>query len=306
MKLTDNRRPFVVGIGELLWDLLPAGKQVGGAPANFAHHARELGADSLVISRVGKDMLGREILSHLAGLGLRTDGIATDSNVPTGTVTVSLDAKGKPTFNIQESSAWDFIEATGDMLEQVGRADAICFGTLAQRHSVARAAIQAVLAAAPPDALRVFDVNLRQHYWSREILYSSLTAASVLKLNDEELPLVAGVFGISGDENSLLRQLAAHFQLKAIALTKGADGSLLLLGEDLVHTPAPALSIVDTVGAGDAFTAALTVGLLHDTNLAEIQRIAMEVAGHVCTCPGATPPLPKHLRAAYITDFASV
>ena len=169
-KTASEGRPLVIGLGEVLWDLLPAGKQLGGAPANFAYHAHALGAEALVVSRVGNDAPGREILDRLSRLGLRTDGITTDSTAPTGTVTVALDAAGQPTFTIHENVAWDLIEAGGGVLREAARADAICFGTLAQRHPVAHAAIRAVLDAAPPTALRIFDINLRQHFWSRELI----------------------------------------------------------------------------------------------------------------------------------------
>jgi len=293
-----NPKPLVIGVGELLWDLLPCGKQPGGAPANFAYHARELGADSLVVSRVGDDPLGREILGHLAGLGLRTDGISTDPEVPTGTVAVSLDPQGKPAYTIQEPSAWDFIEAREDILRQAARADAVCFGTLAQRNPVARGAIQAVLRATPPGALRIFDVNLRQHFWSRALIVESLQLASVFKLNEEELPLVAGALGVTGDESSVLRQIAGRFKLRAVVLTKGASGSVLLTGETVVSQGVSRQTVVDTVGAGDAFTAALAMGLLRGCDLADIHRVATEVAGYVCSCPGATPVLSKPLRSA--------
>ena len=291
-----------MGVGELLWDLLPCGRQPGGAPANFAYHAQELGADSLVISRVGNDPLGREILGHLAELGLRTDGISTDPTVPTGTVAVNLDQQGKPAYTIQEPSAWDFIESDEKVLCQAAQADAVCFGSLAQRHPKARAAITAVIAAAPASALRIFDVNLRQIYWSPELICQSLKLANVLKLNDEELPLVAGAVGVTGDESGALRELADRFQLRAVALTKGAMGSVLLAGNTLVSLGVSRQTVVDTVGAGDAFTAALAMGLLRGCALADIQRVATEVAGHVCSFPGATPALSKPLRRAFSTS----
>ena len=290
-----------MGVGELLWDLLPSGKQAGGAPSNFAYHARELGADALVISRVGNDSLGREILGHLAGLGLRTDGISTDSTVPTGAVVVSLDQQDNPAYTIQEPSAWDFIEARQDILQQAAHAEAVCFGSLAQRHPAACAAITAVIAATPSSALRIFDVNLRQNYWSPELIRRSLKLANVLKLNDEELPLVADSLGMTGDEGSALRQIADRFQLRAVALTKGARGSVLLAGDAMVSRGVSRQTVVDTVGAGDAFTAALAMGLLRGRKLADIQRVATEVAGYVCSFPGATPALSQPLRRAFGT-----
>jgi fructokinase len=297
--MSASGRLLCIGLGEVLWDLLPAGRQVGGAPGNFAYHTRELGAESLLVSRVGNDPLGREILGHLARLGLRTDGISIDPTVPTGTVAVSLDAQGKPAYTIQEPSAWDFIEAREDILRQAAQAEAVCFGSLAQRHPVACAAITAVIAATPASALRIFDVNLRQNYWSPELIRRSMKLANVLKLNDEELPRVAAALGVTGDESSALRQIADRFQLRAVALTKGAMGSVLLAGNTMVSQGVSRQAVVDTVGAGDAFTAALAMGLLRGCNLANIQKVATEVAGYVCSCTGATPALSKPLRSAF-------
>ncbi|MCX6929109.1 MAG: PfkB family carbohydrate kinase, partial [Verrucomicrobia bacterium] len=215
-----SRKRKVVGLGEVLWDLLPGGKQLGGAPANFAYHAHALGAETFVVSRVGNDALGREVLERLAGVGLRTDGITIDAALPTSTVSVVLDAKGQPTFTIHENVAWDFLQPGEGILQEVARADAICFGTLAQRSPVARASVQALLRAAPAAALRIFDVNLRQHYWSPAVIVESLELADVLKLNDEELPVLAKSLGFAGDESSQMRLLAKRFELKAVALTK--------------------------------------------------------------------------------------
>lgn len=298
MKALTKDRPLVIGIGEVLWDLLPAGKQLGGAPANFAYHAHALGAEALVVSRVGDDALGREILDRLRGLGLRTDGISTDPSAPTGTVSVALDAHGTPTFTIHENVAWDLLQAGENILEEASRADAVCFGTLAQRNPTARAAIRAVLRAAPPAALRVFDINLRQRFWTPGLIVDSLQLADVLKLNDEELPVVARLLGSSGDEASQLRQLAARFELKAVALTKGANGSVLLAGDELVRRAGSKLIIADTVGAGDSYTAALTLGLLAGHEPEQILERAHRVADYVCTQPGAMPPTPRYVCGA--------
>jgi fructokinase len=304
--VASNSKPLIIGVGELLWDLLPTGKQPGGAPANFAFHARELGADALVISRVGDDPLGRELIAHCARLGLRTDGISVDQTVATGTVAVSLDPQGKPTFTIHEPAAWDFIDTPKHILNIAARADAVCFGSLAQRNPTSCAAITAVLEATPHSALRIFDVNLRQHYWSPELLRRSMEQVNVLKLNDEELPRVADALGVAGDEFTILRKIVDRFELRAVALTKGANGSVLLAGGKILSRSVPPQAVVDTVGAGDAFTAALAMGLLRGCDLAEIHRIASETAGYVCSCPGATPALPEHLRSAFNLSPASL
>ena len=288
-------KPLVIGIGEVLWDFLPAGKQLGGAPANFAYHAHALGAAALVVSRVGNDPLGCELLSRLKGVGLRTDGITTDPSAPTGTVSVTLDGQGKPTFTIHENVAWDLMEAVKQSLNEASKADAVCFGTLAQRNAIARAAIRAIVQATPPTALRIFDINLRQHFWSREIILESLELADVMKLNDEELPIVAGLFGLSGDESNQMRQIAARFQLKAVALTKGANGSSLVVGNELVSRPGTKLTVVDSVGAGDSYTAALALGLLAGYSPGRILAQAHRIADYVCTQSGAMPPLPPRL-----------
>ena len=295
LKATTKNKPLVLGVGELLWDLLPSGKQLGGATANFAYHAYALGAEAFTVSRVGRDALGREILERLGSLGLRTDGISTDASAPTGTVDVALDPQGKPTFTIHENVAWDSLEASPEILAEAAQASAICFGTLAQRNPLTRAAIRAVLKAAPVGTLRIFDINLRQRFWSPELILESLAVANVLKLNDEELTVVAGLFGLSGNESDQLRQLAAQFQLKVVALTKGANGSVLLLDGELVSRPGSKLNVVDTVGAGDSYTAAMTIGLLGRQCPARILECAHRLADYVCTQPGAMPPLPPLL-----------
>lgn len=290
-QMEKRSRPLVIGIGELLWDLLPAGKELGGAPANFAYHAQALGAQALIVSRVGNDPLGREILESLARFGFRSDGIAVHPSAGTGTVSVSLDAQGKPTFAIHENVAWDFIEAGEHVLEQASRAEAICFGSLAQRSPQSRTAIRAVLAAAPRKALRFFDINLRQRFWSREIIAESLEQATVLKLNDEELAVVAGLFDLTGNESAQLRRLAERFHLQAVGLTKGSRGSLLLVGGELVSRSGSKLRVVDTVGAGDSYSAALVMGLLAGSEPGAIIEAAHQLADYVCTQPGAMPPV---------------
>lgn len=290
-----DRKPLVIGVGEILWDMLPAGKQLGGAPANFAYHAHALGAEALVMSRVGDDALGREALSRLRAVGLPVGDITIDPVAPTGTVSVVLDPQGKPTFTIHENVAWDLMDASKEAIAKASQADAICFGTLGQRNPRARAAIRAMLHAAGRETLCIFDINLRQQFWSREVIVDSLELADVLKLNDEELPIVANLLGLLGDESAQMRQLGARFNLKSVALTKGANGSALLAREELVTFPGSKLQIVDTVGAGDSYTAALTLGLLRgDPPLTILQR-AHTVADFVCTQPGAMPAMPATL-----------
>jgi fructokinase len=288
----------IVGFGEVLWDLLPGGRQIGGAPANFTCHARALGAEARLISRVGNDDLGHEIIARLNALGVGTEAIVIDALHPTSTVSVELDA-GQPRYVIHENVAWDFIEATPRALAAVADADAVCFGTLAQRSEPSRSTIISLVSAAPPPALRILDVNLRQNYFSSRLVNESLAFANVLKLNDAELPQLAAWFDLSGDVRSQIRQLAERYRLRVVACTRGERGGLLYSeGRWSEHAGLPA-NVVDTVGAGDSFTAVLTLGLLAGWELDHINETANVVAAFVCSQPGATPPLPPHLRQLF-------
>lgn len=293
-------KPHLVGIGELLWDLLPAGRQLGGAPANFACHARALGAASHLISRVGDDPLGRAALARLDQLGVDTSAVEIDPGRPTGTVSVALEADGQPRFTIHEDVAWDALSGGARALEVVRRADAVCFGSLGQRNPVARSAIQRLLAATPAEALRILDVNLRQHYFSKAILLDSLGFADVLKVNDNELPRLAEMLALEGDLQSQIQQLANRYSLRCVVYTRGSRGSLLLADGHWADHPGFPTTVVDTVGAGDSFTAALALGLLGRRDLNSINEHANRVAAFVCSQPGATPTLPTELHQ----DFA--
>jgi fructokinase len=292
-----NPAPIVVGIGEILWDLLPDGRQMGGAPANFAFHARALGAASVIVSAVGDDRPGREILAELGLRGLEPSGIATVSSAPTGTVTVALDAGGIPHYTIHEGAAWDVIPWTAGLGDIAARADAVCFGTLAQRSPVSRATIGAFLDATRPDCLRVLDLNLRQSYFSRETVHGLLGCATVLKLNDDELTTVAAMLSLPGPETRILAALLEAYPITLIALTKGPSGSRLFgRGIDLSH-PGFRVETEDTVGAGDAFTATLVAGLLKKRSWEEIGDRANRIAGYVCSRKGAWPELPAELSS---------
>ena len=289
----------IIGLGEVLWDLLPAGPQPGGAPANFACHARALGAQAGVITRVGRDALGRDLQHRLVEMKLPAELVQVDDSAPTGTVTVELSGQGVPHYTIHEPVAWDRLQLTEAARQTAGTADAICFGSLAQRAGPSRATIHELLRLTRPDALRIFDINLRQHFHSRDVLESSLQLANVLKLNDTELPVLAALFDLSGDVQTQVSALARRFGLRVVALTLGAQGSLLHQDGRWSHArPRPVL-VRDTVGAGDSFTAALTVGLLQKMPLEEINVAANEVARYVCSCAGATPPLPESVRQLF-------
>ena len=288
--------PFrIVGIGEVLWDLLPSGPQLGGAPANFVYHASALGARASLVTRVGKDDRGTSILERFAEAGIALDTMQVDEAAPTGTVTVAVSGAGIPEYVIHEDVAWDRLVVTAAALEAAQRADAVCFGSLAQRAPVARRSVQVLVGASPPAALRVFDVNLRQQYFSRDVIAQSLGLATVLKLNEGELPILAEMFGVAGPTSHQVERLAETFGLVLVALTRGAAGSLLFQAGEWSERPALPTHVVDTVGAGDAFAAALVLGMLSKMPLPSISTLADEVARHVCSCAGATPELPTEL-----------
>jgi fructokinase len=295
MKREDGKF-ILVGLGEILWDMLPEGKQLGGAPANFAYHAQALGGKGYVVSCVGNDEPGGEILSVVEGIGLDKQYIAVDENHPTGTVTIELDDEGKPNYVIHENVAWDFIPSSEALLELAAKIDCVCFGSLCQRSEVSRETVRSFLGATREKCLRIFDINLRQKFYSKEIVESMLELSNVLKLNDEELPVVTEMLGIEGDQTKALSRLASSYGLRLIALTKGAAGSRLYTSEkDSVCDALLPAVIADTVGAGDSFTAAIAMGLLRGDGLEEINNFANRLASFVCTQNGATPRLPEDL-----------
>jgi fructokinase len=289
----------LIGIGEVLWDLLPGGRQMGGAPANFAYHAGALGAEARVVSRVGRDEAGRELLRRLERLGVPTDCVEEDPTAPTGTVTVEVAADGQPQFTIHEDVAWDNISGEAAGRRAVAAADAICFGTLAQRSETSRRTIRALLKTMRAESLRILDVNLRQHFYSRELIEESLALANVLKVNETELPRLAEMFQLPGDERGQVAGIAGQFNLRLVAYTRGSRGSLLFSEGRWSEHPGIPAKVVDTIGAGDSFTAALALGLLRGWPLDEIHQRASEVAAYVCSQPGGTPELPEHLRALF-------
>ena len=279
-------KKVIVGLGEILWDMLPSGKALGGAPANFAYHAGRLGGEGWAVSAVGDDALGREILALVASKKLNNLIAVTDK--PTGTVQVSLDARGVPTYNIMEDVAWDNIPFTPEMEALAARADAVCFGSLVQRMN-SRESVLRFVRSMRPDALKVFDINLRQHYYSKEILEGSLRLADILKINDEEIRTVAGMFGLGDDDVAACRALMARYGLRLVILTKGADGSEVITADEVIPQGTGDVEVVDTVGAGDSFTAAFVVAYLRGDSLADAQRLASETASYVCSRKGAMP-----------------
>jgi fructokinase len=286
----------VLAIGEVLWDLLPSGRQLGGAPANFAYHCRALGAEARLVTRIGDDALGREVLERFRQLGMPTDTTTVDSEAATGTVAVELGPGGQPRFSILENVAWDRISADESAIRYAKCADALYFGSLAQRTEPARRAIRSLLTAAPPESLRIFDVNLRPPFIDRDVIEGSLELANVLKLNDQELPVFAKLFGLSGGDGDQLWKLAGRFNLTTVVLTRGQRGSLIGTKSGWSDHSGLTVEVCDTVGAGDAFTAALAVGLLAGWEPAAINHRASEVAAFVCTRPGGMPELPERFR----------
>lgn len=289
-------KPVVIGIGEVLWDLLPSGPRMGGAPANFACHAHALGADAFVISRVGEDDAGKLLLENLGQLGVSTSAINPDPEHPTGTVEVTLADDGQAQFSIIEGVAWDHLKSSPQLLQLALQADAICFGTLGQRSEISRQTIRQIIAATPASALRVFDVNLRQSYYNAAILHDSLELANLCKLSDAELPEIADLLGLEGDICTQLDQLVQRYQLRLVVFTRGGNGSILTDGKEWSDHPGLPAEVRDTIGAGDSFTAATTVGLLLGWPLPKISELANQVAAYVCSQHGAVPELPQDLR----------
>lgn len=292
-------RPLVIGLGELLWDVLPSGPRMGGAPANFACHAAALGASGAIISSVGRDHLGGQLLETLTSLGIATGGISQDDRAPTGTVEVQLGADGQACYTIHEGVAWDRIGLHGPALQMMAEASAVCFGTLGQRSAPSRASIRELLQATRSEALRVFDANLRQQYYSRELLHESLELANVMKLSDSELPIISELLDLRGTQRDQLAALLDRYHLRMVVYTRGAQGSVLWDGQHWCEHPGLPAEVKDTIGAGDSFTAATALGLLQGWPLEMISATANEVAAHVCSCDGAIPPMPDTLRERF-------
>ena len=277
----------IIGLGEILWDMLPTGKQLGGAPANFAYHVCRLGGNGWAVSAISDDELGREIKNTLSTKKLNT--ILEEVNEPTGTVQVTLNAAGVPTYDITEGVAWDhipFTERIGDLAKETS---AVCFGTLAQRSPESRATIHEFIENMPDGSLKVYDINLRQNYYDEKIISDSLRLADILKINDEELDIVSKMLSLSGTQEERCRAISRAFNLKFVILTKGGDGSEVVL-EDKVHISRPEkIDIVDTVGAGDSFTAAFMLAYLRGESIEKAHTLATEVSSYVCTKAGAMP-----------------
>ena len=289
-----NKKFKVAGIGEVLWDQLPQGDVLGGAPANVAFHASQLGAESYIISAVGNDILGNEIISRLSKKNINL--IISKVTYPTGTVKVTLDDRGVPDFEITKDVAWDYIELTSESSHLARQLDAVCFGSLAQRNRVSHNTIKKFLHLLPEETLKVFDINLRQNFYDKQLINDSLTISNILKINDDELLIIAELFGLKGDEEYLCRKLLDTYGLELVAYTCGANGSYLFGKNDKSYIKTPVVKVKDTIGAGDSFTAALMVSLLNGCNLSECHLLAVEIAAFVCENDGAMPEYSSELQ----------
>ena len=287
----------IIGIGEIVWDCLPDGRKLGGAPLNFAYFSMQMGADAYAVSAVGNDELGVETMVNVAQTGVNP-AFVQKNELPTSRVLVSLDDKGIPKYEIVENVAWDEIACSDRELALASDASVICWGSLAQRSQVSRNSILSMIEASPSSCLKVFDINIRQHFYDKEIIERSLRYADVLKLNEEELPIVCSLVGIEGTFcEGCIMALADRFSLKIVIYTCGASFSEVYDKEGLVsHIRTPKVEVTDTVGAGDSFTAVFVTCLLNGMSVAESHAFAVKVSAWVCTQPGAINPLPEEYR----------
>lgn len=288
---------IIVGLGEALWDMLPEGKKIGGAPANFAYHVSQFGFDSCVVSAIGNDALGNEILAvfHEKNLKYQLEKV----DFPTGTVQVELDAEGVPCYEIKEGVAWDNIPFTQALQTLALSTRSVCFGSLAQRSAVSREAINRFLDAMPDGEgqCKIFDINLRQNFYNKEIIENSLNKCNILKINDEELVIISRIFGYPCiDLQNTCQMLIAKYNLKMLILTCGTNGSYVFTPKEVSFLETPKVNIADTVGAGDSFTAAFCASILKGKSIREAHKLAVEVSAYICTQSGAMPQLPEMLK----------
>ena len=287
-----NENKTIVGLGEALWDVLPEGKKIGGAPANFAYHAGQHGLHSVAVSAVGSDLLGDEALRLLDDKHLKY--VMPRVDFPTGTVQVELDAEGVPTYDIKEGVAWDNIPFTDDIKEVAANAGAVCWGSLAQRNEVSRKSIYQFLDHTPEDCLKVFDINLRQNFYTKEVICESLKRCNVLKINDEELITIGRLFGYPGlDIENKCWLILGKYNLDMLVLTCGVNGSYVFAPGFNSFQETPKVEVADTVGAGDSFTGTFCASILKGKSIAEAHKLAVEVSAYVCTQHGAMPVLPE-------------
>ena len=288
---------IIVGLGEALWDMLPEGKKIGGAPANFAYHVSQLGLESCVVSAIGNDALGNEILDvfHEKDLKYQLEKV----NFPTGTVQVDLDAEGVPCYEIKEGVAWDNIPFTEALQTLALSTRSVCFGSLAQRSKVSRKTINRFLDTMPDGEgqCKIFDINLRQNFYDKEIIENSLNKCNILKINDEELVIISRMFGYPGiDLQDTCWKLINKYELKMLILTCGTNGSYVFASGEVSFLETPNVNVADTVGAGDSFTAAFCASIIKGKSVREAHKLAVDVSAYICTQSGAMPALPETLK----------
>ena len=285
---------LIAGLGEVLWDCLPEGKKLGGAPANFAYHASMFGYQAYAVSALGNDALGDKTVEELDKKHLRH--IMPRIDFPTGTVQVELDEEGVPTYDIKRDVAWDNIPFTAEMEDLAKRCSCACFGSLAQRNSVSHDTIHRFLHSTPKDCLKIFDINLRQNFYTKEIIQESLNACDILKINDEELVTIGRLFGYPGlDMENKCYLILGKYNLRMLVLTCGTNGSYVFARGMKSYQPTPKVEVADTVGAGDSFTGSFAAAILAGMPVEEAHKLAVEVSAYVCTQPGAMPQLPERL-----------
>jgi len=292
----NNMKRYIVGLGEALWDVLPEGKKLGGAPANFAYHAGQFGLDTIAISALGEDALAEETIEALKEHNLNY--LMPRVPYPTGTVQVTLAEGGIPTYEIKEGVAWDNIPYTNEMADIAKSARAVCFGSLAQRNSVSRENIRKFLADTPADCLKICDINLRQQFYSKEVLEDSFKLCNILKINDEELVVVNRMFGYEGlDMRQTCEKMVQDYGLKMLVLTCGTNGSYVFTDDGLTSfQDTPKVEVADTVGAGDSFTGSFCACIINGKPVQEAHKTAVAVSAFVCTQNGAMPVVPENLK----------
>ena len=287
---------LIIGLGETLWDLLPTGKKLGGAPTNFTFFASQFGNEAYAVSALGRDALGDKTIEVLQQYDLHY--LMPRIDHPTGTVEVTLDDNGIPSYDIKQDVAWDHIPFTPELEELAQRSNAVCWGSLAQRSSTSCRTIRQFIERTPKNCLRIFDINLRQHFYSREIIEDSLQLCHILKINDEEIQIVAQMFGYEGFSMEEVGQaLLNRYSLSYLILTCGAIGSYIFSSAETSFLETPRVKVVDTVGAGDSFTGTFCSAILKGLTLREAHQRAVEISAYVCTQAGAMPPIPDHLRS---------
>ncbi len=286
---------YIVGLGEALWDVLPEGKKLGGAPANFAYHAGQFGLDTIAISALGEDKLAEETIDALKEHNLNY--LMPRVPYPTGTVQVTLTGDGIPTYDIKENVAWDNIPYTDEMKEIAQNARAVCFGSLAQRNVISRENIHKFLDDTPEDCVKIFDINLRQQFYTKEVIKESLQRCNILKINDEELVLIGRMFGYPGlDIENKCWLILGKYNLDMLVLTCGTNGSYVFTPGQMSFQETPKVEVADTVGAGDSFTGSFCASILNGKPVPEAHKTAVQVSAFVCTQNGAMPVVPDHLK----------